>query len=270
MREEFLNISIHDDKQLEEILNGKILSREKLHQWPLSYVEKVTLRDNSRFIYKSQNSSSSVEKDFYSAIKSPFLTSPIHAKTYANCDIMILPYLNYPTLAVESKTELEQMVIKISHIIQNFSEMPVFFDISSVEKLAQIIDSVSVVFEEKGENQDIAILKNWIAKKAHVCYDNQQIGNVHGDLSFSNILTENGELRYILDWQRPLKAPLTLEIALAFQLAGFDAKKKYGEFRILAVICFFIWYSYACHKLMPFVYSQAYKFLQEFISLAKS
>ena len=267
MKEEFLNIWLHEDKWVEELLNGKIISREKLHQWPLSYVEKITLKNNTRFVYKSQHSASSVEKEFYSKIKMPFLASPIYSGTYENCDIMILPYLDYPVLGEVSETEFEKIVLNISRSIQDFSDMPVFFDLSSIEQLTQIIDDVCIIFEGKGEEQNITVLKNWISKKAHNCYDNQQIGNVHGDLNKANILIENGEPRYILDWQRPMAAPITLESALAFRTAGYDAVKKYGNFGILAVICHFIWYSYACKEFMPFVYNNAYKLLLEFISI---
>ena len=264
-----MNIWIHEDKQLEELLSEKIVSRKKLHQWPLSYVEKVVLKNNSQFVYKSQHSASSVEKEFYSKIKSPFLIYPVYSETYENCDIMILPFLDYPTLGKVPEDELEQVVLNINRIIQDFSDMPVFFDLSSADKLAQIIDKVCIIFEGKGEDQNLAVLKNWLMKKAHVCYDNKQIGNVHGDLTYSNILTENSGLRYILDWQRPAKAPVMLENALAFRLAGYNAVRRYGDFGILAAVCSFIWYSYACDKFMPFVYSHAHKILLEIVSLVK-
>ena len=258
---------IHDDKQLEELLSDKIVLREKLHHWPLSYVEKVITNSNSIYIYKSQHSASSVEKAFYTNIKSPFLLSPVFYDTYDNCDIMILPYLDYPTLENVQGIELEQIITNISNIIQEFSDMPVFFDLSSVDKLAQIIDTVCIIFKEENDSQYITILKDWIISRAHVCYDNSQIGNIHGDLTFSNILVKDGELCCILDWQRPMKAPVLLDSALAFRLAGYDAVNKYGDFGILAVVCNFLWYSYACLNFIPFVYNHAHKLLLEFVSL---
>ena len=264
-----MDIWVHEDKQLEELLNETIISREKLHQWPLSYVEKVSLKNGSYYIYKSQNSASSVEKEFYSKIKAPFLTSPIYSGTYENCDILILPYLDFPTLGEVSDIELDQIVMGINSNIQNIPDMPIFFDLSSVEKLAQIIDSVCIIFEEKGECQNIINLKKWIKSNAHACYSSSLIGTVHGDLTSSNILVDNGKIAFILDWQRPMKAPVLLEGALSYRLAGYDAVRKYGDFGILALICFFLWYSYACKKFMPFVYNVAHKYLLEFISLVK-
>ncbi|MCL2058187.1 MAG: hypothetical protein FWH01_03880 [Oscillospiraceae bacterium] len=262
-----MDIWLHDDAWVEGLLGGKILSREKLHHWPLSYVEKITLQSNARYVYKSQRSASSVEKEFYSKVKMPFIASPIYSGTYENCDIMVLPYLDHPTLGEASETEFEKTISYISRLIQDIPDMPVFFDLSSVEKLAQIINLVCTIFEGKGEERNIAILQNWVSKRAHKCYDNQQIGNVHGDLGNTNILIENGMPRYILDWQRPMFAPVVLENALAYRLAGYDAVKKYGDLGILALICHFIWYSYACKEFMPFVYNNAHKLLLEFISL---
>ena len=269
MREEFVNIWIHGDEQLEKILAGKITLREKLHHWPLSYVEKITLNNNTQIVYKSQRSDASVEKDFYSKIKMPFLLSPMYSETYMNCDIMILPYANYPSLGVVSEKELEELVLSISSMIQNITDMPVFFDLSSIEKLIKIIEDVCVVFEDRNEAPNIAVLKKWIEEKVAACYKNNTIGYVHGDLTASNILMENNTPCYILDWQRPMIAPLILENALAFRLAGYDAIKRYGDFGLLALVCHFIWYSYACIKFIPFVFRIAQKLLLEFVSLVK-
>lgn len=265
MREEFLNIWIHDDEWLEEQLGGEIASREKLGQWPLSYVEKVTLKDGARFVYKSQNAASSVEREFYSRVSGPYLLSPLYSGTYENCDVMIFPYLDYPAPGAVPEAGLERIVTKISRAIQSFSDMPVFLDISSEEKLTQIIDTVCVSFEGK----DVGALKRWVAEKARACYDKQQIGNVHGDLTASNILINNGGPRYILDWQRPMRAPVMLDSALALRLAGYDAVKRYGAFGILAALCHFIWYSYAYINFMPFegIYNIAHKHLLEVTAL---
>jgi aminoglycoside phosphotransferase (APT) family kinase protein len=147
--------------------------------------------------------------------------------------------------------------------------MPVFFDLSSVEKLAGMIDSVCAVFDGKAEDQNVALLKHWVSHSAHRCYDHQPIGNMHGDLTPENILLDNGQPRYVLDWQRPMIAPLALESAMALRLAGYDAVKRYGDFGVFAVVFHFLWYAYICRKLLPFVYDYAHKFLLEFVSVSK-
>ena len=260
MREEFLNIWVHSDGQLEELIGRKVRAREKLSHWPLSYVERVTLEDNTQLVYKSQHSAASVEREFYSKIEAPFLASPVYSGEYENCDILVLPYLGCPALAEVPEYRLEQAVLSASRMIQEIPGMPVFFDLSSAEKLARVVDSVCACFDENC----VAMLKNWVREKAPVCYANQRVGNVHGDLTAANILIENGEPRYILDWQRPMAAPVGLESALAFRLAGHDAAARYGDLGILALVCHFVWYAYACAKFLPFVFGTAEKLLLEF------
>ena len=298
MKKEFSDIWIHDDEQLENLFNVKIITREKLSHWPLSFVEKVTLINKTQYIYKSQHSAASVEKEFYTKNKTPFLPPLIYSGVYENCDIMIMPYLDYPPQSNVSEPELEQIILDISGIIQGFSDMPVFFDISSVDRLARLVETVCAGFIAGGDSGgggesgddietgsggdntnsrngghngfsgNIDILKKWITEKAYVCYDSRQIGYVHGDLTAANILTDNGKMRYILDWQRPMVAPVMLECALAFRLAGYDAGKKYSEFGLLATICHFIWYAYAYKKFIryEFIYNHAKKLLSEFIT----
>jgi Predicted aminoglycoside phosphotransferase len=271
MRTEFLNIAIHDDGELESILRGKIAAREKLHHWPLSYVEKVTMADGRTLVYKSQNADSSVEREFYAREKvkeSPFITEIIYAETLEGCDVMIMPYLENPPLDVTdiSGEEFDKIISDVSAQIQTLGDIPVYFDISTHGKLSALTDSVCDIFLP----DDVAVLMKWVAEKARGCYENQTIGNVHGDLSASNILTKDGKMRTIIDWQRPMKAPVMLENAIARLLlkSNGDAKRaaaEQNEFDKLAILVHFIWYSHAYKTCLPLngVIAQAKRLLAE-------
>jgi len=260
MRTEFINIHVHEDNELETILNCKLISREKLSHWPLSYVEKLSLADGTYLIYKSQHSTSSVEKEIYETIKSPFLLTPCYYEIYENCDIMIFPFIEYPTLAKDiSDHKLEQLVAEVSKILNNFGEIPIFFDFSTPEKLIEVVDSVCEIFEDETE---VAVLKEWLHQNVNRLYDNQEIGYLHGDLKTTNLLAEGEQLKYILDWQRPFKGPLALEKALAFLSNDRDAKGD--DFEKLAIICHFIWFSYAHDKYLNGLIDESRRLLQKF------
>ena len=77
----------------------------------------------------------------------------------------------------------------------------------------------------------------------------QPVGIVHGDINESNLIRENHSLRYILDWQRPMLAPLALEQALALRLAGYqDEDKDWDNF---ALACHILWYSWSYVHVLP-------------------
>jgi len=272
MRTEFLNITIHDDAELEAILGGKISLREKLHHWPLSYVEKVTMEDGARLVYKTQNSDSSVEAAFYSRASAPFLTRPIYTGTLENCTVLIMPFFDYPPLDATdlSGADFEQIISDISTQIQTLGDIPVYFDISSQDKLIALTDGVCNVFQP----DEVAAVKGWVRNEAHVCYDKCAIGNVHGDLSLSNILAEDGRPRVIIDWQRPMKAPVLLESAIARLLLADCASAAAAElsgFDLLARLVHFVWYAHAYGTCLPIagVLAQAKRLLREIVSVVR-
>jgi hypothetical protein len=275
MRKEFLDLWIHEDEEL-SLLCGNIKTREKLHHWPLSFVEKIVLQDGTALVYKSQQIESTVEPQFYQTAKmnvtaAPFLLCPIWSGVYDNCSIMLLPYIHYPTMEGIAKdaAALDKIVSSISKQLQilknvrlndgtvnngivdgTVNDIPVFFDLSSPEKLQALTGEACTVL---GNSQsDTSLLRKWVKEKSHNCYDDQEIGYVHGDLSGQNILVENGKPRYILDWQRPLLAPLKLENALAQLLAGHNVLQSYGDFGRMALLCQIIWYTTAYKKWIPF------------------
>ena len=57
-------ILLHEDDELSEILGMSVVARELLQAWPLSFVERITLSDNTSRIYKSFYNLP-VETEFY-------------------------------------------------------------------------------------------------------------------------------------------------------------------------------------------------------------
>jgi hypothetical protein len=268
MRKEFLELWIHDNKELEIVLNKRIVSREKLHHWPLSYVEKILLEDNTVLIYKSQSLATSVEHEFYQKIKAPFLISPLWIDIYNGCSMMLLPYI--PNLEngednSVNEDEFDKDISQISKHIQKIENLPIFWDFSSIEKFLTVAKDVGSILDSF-TGTITSEYKKWLIKKAPVCFYNQFIGNVHGDLKVENIFRKDKKILYIIDWQLPMKAPILLENALAFRLAGFNAIERYGEFGRMALIYHLIWYTLAYKKWIPvdFVRDTAITLLKEF------
>lgn len=108
------------------------------------------------------------------------------------------------------------------------------------------------------------LLLNWMETELPRLYAGQPVGAVHGDINMSNLIMEAGTVRYILDWQRPMLAPLPLEQALAMRLAGCPSKLK--DWDLMALACHILWYAWAYIHVLPIesVQQTAYKLIAGF------
>jgi hypothetical protein len=184
-------------------------------------------------------------------MKAPFLLEPVWSGVYENCDLLLLPYvdcLRMDQLSLDAAKQAS-MVAQLNERIQILPNMPVFFDLSSMEKLLFLeAEAVQILKRNGASAHALNLLDKWTASQAPACYRDSSTGNVHGDLSGQNVLIGPGGLLYILDWQRPLRAPKCLENALAKRLSGIKAHLPFDPFWGMALICEIIWYSFAYEK----------------------
>lgn len=263
MRKEFLNIWILENHEAEERLGHKIINREKLHHWPLSWVEKWTLDNGEIVVYKSQCSAASVQKAVYETVQAPFLLPLLYAESCRGCDMLLFPYCPPSDETIDlSASALMKLTYQCSKWLQEIDSMPVFFDLFSPEKLILQTENVCRTTLEKRHPTELSHFFNWLETQAPRFYANESIGYVHGDIHVSNLVWQSDTVRYILDWQRPMLAPLALEQALAFRLAGYNMPDKIWE--SLALVCHLLWFSWAYGHVLPIppVQQTAEKLLQ--------
>lgn len=248
MREEFLGIRVHDDGELAALLGEEILRREKLHHWPLSYVELVTLGNGRRVVYKAQRAAASVENAFYEAVKAPFLLEPLFLAQGEGWAALALPYIEIPPKRPLSSQARREAAGRWSGLLQTLpDDVPIYFDIGTPEKLAALLeDACQALPPEEKEAADC--LRRWAEGELRRCYEGQPIGLLHGDLTDGNVVTDGEKLLWILDWQRPMRGPLPLETALVLQNAG---EEEPGPFGRMALVSHFLWYAYAYRHLLP-------------------
>lgn len=246
MREEFMNLWILENHEAEERIGCRIESREKLHHWPLSWVEKWTLVDGRTVVYKSQCAAASVEKTVYEQVRAPFLIPLLYAESCRGCDMLVFPYCRSSSAAIpfQAKTLANQC----GELLQTVNDIPIFFDLSSADKMiAQTETACLALGGVRGP--ELSLLFNWMEAELPRLYTNQPVGIIHGDINLSNLIMEAGAVRYILDWQRPMLAPLALEQALAMRLAGCPSKAQSWD--LLALTCHILWYAWAYTHVLP-------------------
>ena len=270
----------------------RVTGRTVLHEWPLSRVELAELselaepgssaRPVRRIVVKSQSAVSSVEAAFYriacagdaekgrgralsDGIRLPgFLGASFSADL--ETDWLILSCEEGEPESWDGLTddEIRTRVRELSRAFQVLSDgAPVFADWSRHERFAADMDGIlpALLDGEDGAGLDGASaseLRKWIEGPARICWDSP-VGLLHGDLKADNLIRTRAGETVVLDWQRPLKAPLPLEEELSLLLENRSPAPAAAPtpFRRLACLTLCHWYAWACRTCLPFPFVRA-------------
>lgn len=262
MRQTADRLNAPGNQELADILGSVVVERKPLHGWPLSQVEEIRT-ETQRYVLKSQLSCASVERAFYEQIRHPMLMTPCAGASLGNWDYLILPYAGGGTEDWSGLCD-DQIRLRVRQLRQQLSlpgNAPVFFDFSTFEKWMAAWQSVGHVLSAGGflELEFEAVTK-WLESCGSTCWDTP-VSVLHGDLKGENILRDEQGNLFVIDWQRPLMAPLALEECIALLLAGRDGN-SYDPFAVLARMYLSYWYAWAYQTCLPvsFVQGTAVKY----------
>ncbi|MBE6724196.1 MAG: hypothetical protein E7576_03205 [Ruminococcaceae bacterium] len=270
-----------------------IAARKTLHEWPLSRVELVELAfpDSdadpgipARRVVKSQLCAASVETAFYrfigartadggilpGAVRLPRFLGASYAADLET-DWLILSYEEGEPESWDglSRGQIRSRARELSRAFQSFAleGVPVFTDWSRHERFAADMDRIFPALTEEREGEGgldeeaAAELRRWIDGPAKDCWDSP-VGLLHGDLKADNLIRIPGGT-VVLDWQRPMKAPLPLEeeLSLLLENRAPDPAEE-NPFRRLACLALSHWYAWAYLTCLPypFVRSMAVRY----------
>jgi hypothetical protein len=234
-RHPYFDLQLHSDSELEELLGAGLGERVTLHEWPLSCVQRVTLQDGRKFVYKAE-SGPTVESEFYACAVSDLLPQSKTVFRDGAYTCLILEWIEAPlleslNLSEEDAWRYGKKLLNGIHEIKG--PVPVYLDVGSWERWRAIMDGMvedlnglmrSGVFREL----DVEKLR-WVARRAnsaqvHSVFD-QPTGLVHGDLSAENIFVSR-ERMIVIDWQRPMRGPVEVDLAQFYASLGFDARQR--------------------------------------------
>jgi hypothetical protein len=230
-RHPFFDLRLHDDDELAALLQDEVRERLTLHEWPLSCVQKVTTAQGRAVIYKSQYGPT-VEPEFYATARSPLLVSARTLYRSEGHACMVLDYLEGSGLA-----DLSWPVKKIMEVGQTImaqiagieGDPPHWLDVSGQRQWGKVVEDLV---------RDLTTLVHqgrfWKVTPAMVCRLEQRAfsqsvlaalrrvpGTVHGDLGGDNVFSLSDGYR-VIDWQRPIRGPAELDLAVLVQSLGHD------------------------------------------------
>lgn len=206
----YFDLELLDDNTLNHYLPAPIIARRTIHEWPLSCVQQITCQDATQHIYKSQ-AHPSVESAIYRSITAAHLL----AATVINEHHLILPYVAQTALTRDPAAEAQHILM---HIAAMPRHTPVYQTLNTFDAwLARMHATVSSLQElvhattfQRLTHRDIARINEFAHHPEMQALWQGVVGVVHGDLTPENMI-HTATCTYIIDWQRPLYAPIVID-----------------------------------------------------------
>lgn len=237
-RHPYFDLRLHTNFELESYLDARIVERQTMHEWPLSCVQLLVLADGQRWIYKT-SSGPTVEAEFYARARSRLLIQgkAIHQDGRYTC--MLFEYLDAPRLCDRKIGKTEAQIIGQAlqkEINQVKGAYPVYMDVASWINWQMQMGEMLKNLDSLVSRQKFRVVTTGTIKELERTASSDSIksviegpsGLVHLDLTDDNIFLPQDGYR-VIDWQRPIRGPLGLDLAIFAEALGFDPVQWAGR-----------------------------------------
>jgi len=249
---------MHDNRELSNLLEFKIVQRQTIHQWPNSCVQKVEMEDGSKWIYKSQ-SGITIESSFYEKAHSPILprARTLWKDSWYSC--MLIEYLDAPVMGQLKTSETKLLEIS-SELVEAIADIegdyPVLLDIRSYSQwcvmATETLGKLRKLIKEKHQYgsgpEDIASIEKTVCSPLLESCFSGKTGLIHGDLNGGNLFQHQGGYK-IIDWQSCKLAPIELDQANFLSRQGVDPAKYFSKALVYMLYFTGIWWLIQCQTL---------------------
>jgi hypothetical protein len=235
----YFDLCLHDNNELEEVLQAEIVARKTLHEWPLSCVEQLITSQGDEWIYKSQFGPT-VESQFYARARSRLLVA---GKTLFSSETghtnMLFEFIKDPL--IKDLNLSDDAVVTAGHsIIENIAlvegELPYYLDISTKIRWEALMENmldnlrrlVSQGTFKSADHELLCNLREWAFCEKVWAALSRNVGLVHNDLNGDNVFVSPEGYR-IIDWQRPILGPRELDLASLLDSLGREPAEYVDE-----------------------------------------
>jgi len=264
----FPELRAHDDASLARRLGADVVNRSTIHEWPLSWVQRLSLTDGRVLAYKSQLPPT-VEAAFYREATSALLTSFRELDVLGSCSTMFIDWIDAPSLEslglgeIEFVEHAERIVSQIGSIS---GSLPVYYDIGSplawrrnvgqtLGKLGELVDNGS--FPSVAPVQ-VDALRTWSESEPVIAAVSSDTRPIHADLRADQAFVLPDGYR-VVDWQRPILAPAGVDLVMLLDQQGVDPR-PYASAEVIGLRWFVIlrWAVECQHDLLPYLDSATF------------
>ncbi|MBO7742838.1 phosphotransferase [Paenibacillus sp. MWE-103] len=263
-RHQHFDLMLHDDGELAEVLGSPVTERTVIHEWPLSCVQRVRTADGTSHIYKVQ-APPTLEAEFYAKARSPLLAAARVLETAGRPAALVMADIGAPRLGdlglsePEAVAAADELLAGIAAIEAIEGDLPAMADLRTEERFAAYIgaalDDVQASVDDGSfvqvDDATVGRLRRWSGAAALRAAFRAPSGYVHSDFKADNVLAAPDGYR-ILDWQRPILAPVALDRATLLLSLGLDPA-RYVEPGIVQLYRYLhiAWYAQAGRRWFP-------------------
>jgi hypothetical protein len=260
-RHPYFDLWLHSTVELNALLPAPISDRETIHEWPLSCVQRLTLVDGMRLVYKAQVNEG-VEAAFYQQAISPLLPDHRNLGLYQNTTALLLEYIDAPMLQdlALSESERVEAAKRASHAVAELSmNLPIYADLSGAAGWKRFAVQICTQLAELCASSDFqqttvstaSALAAWANSAEMIQAASIQPALAHADLSGNNIFIVPGGFK-IIDWQFPRLAPAGFDLASLLENLGYDPTQVVDP-RIVKIVWFvrLAWFTDCKQRLFP-------------------
>lgn len=236
---------LHDDDELAERLGAPVSSRERVHEWPLTVTEKVTLADGRTYAYKAQLPPS-IETVFYAAVPGDLVPTHVAfpAPEPGQCAHVATEWIRELSLRArlaDSAPDSPNAVLRIGEraceqIASLSPELPVLHDFGGVGAWRTFANrTLDALTREIDAGRypgltiaDAQLLRAWAETGPVLAAVDTDAVIQHGDLTAHEVFDTHDGLR-VIDWQRPLRGPRGIDLANLLHDLGIPPRDHVGE-----------------------------------------
>lgn len=260
-RHPWIDLWLHDDAELAALLGSPVIERATIHEWPLSCVQRLRTADDRAHIYKAQTAPT-VEPAFYTHARAPLLAvvrvlDAIDGPAALLIEEIVAPRLIDLRLTEEEALHLGREVLERIALIEG--DLPSLADISTEAKwsayAAAMLDDLAALVDSGAFRQIDGALIDRLARHAEsppvLAAIRSRTGYVHGDLCGDNLFRLPDGYR-VIDWQRPFRGPVALDLANLLESLGHDPRRHVpsGVVQLLSLLRI-AWFARAARRWFP-------------------
>lgn len=257
----FTDLVAHDDADLGRELGSAVVDRETIHEWPLSWVQRLRLEDGRLLAYKSQLPPT-VEPAFYRAATSRILPGFHVIGRLGGCSTMVIDWVDAPTLGGLGPDEAG-LVGHARRVVEQVGEitgdLPVYLDLGSPEAWRVAGAETLGKLRTLAGNGRFPSITPELIERVRAWAESARVLDLiaagtrvtHGDLRADQIFLAPDGYR-VIDWQRPILAPPDVDLVMLLDQCDIDPSPYTGA-EAIGIRWFVIlrWAVEAQHDLLP-------------------